>query len=78
MIQEAARRAGFDYTEFSADQECEDLELTTWLKFKLQLMKEAASGNSIAVVITPPTESFQTDIYRDREGQGRYGKKYVD
>ena len=78
MIRNAARQAGFEYTDITADQDREDLEFTTWLKFKLQLMKEAASGKSIAVIITPPTESFQTDIYRDHEGQGRYGKKDVD
>ena len=60
-VREAVELAGYEYKRYQADAEDEGLDHGAWLRFNPGLNQHAASGMSIAVFITPPSESFQTE-----------------
>ena len=76
-VREAVEQARCIYKRYQADSEDEGLDHGAWLRFKLDLKQEASTGRSIAVVITPPCESFQMGAYRSTSGPDRYGHRHL-
>ena len=50
------------------------MDQVAWLKFRFHLQRDHQQGRKVVVLLTPPSESFQSYAYRGLQGPGRYGK----
>ena len=74
-----AEKLGFRIHRWGVDGDAiKDLDQVEWLRRKLELKTKAKARHLIAVLLTPPSESFQNYVYRNHTGDGRYGRKDVD
>ena len=60
------------------DSSITDLDQVEWLRRKLDIKTKAKTEHLMAVLLTPPSESFHNYVCRDHVGDGRYDRKDVD